>query len=416
MINDIEKLVSERVEKFSKLYTDTKFILFALSIVSLLGFLIVYNFLYGYYFSSDITFKISNFSIISNFVPFDARTLAMISFFFICIYYVISGSFSLIRETEKKKIMAFFVIFIVIFLNILLCQFFANDLTIKNMSSFLLLWLFIGLSVLFLYVFIYSFFNLGLALKSFISTTTIFLMLFIILEEITADLIIVLWLFLWLIVSLLMIFYKEKASMIYLICLPISFCLTFVVCIYLKRYIPISLWYFYICIFLLNIVVYKIFRYFSRKKSNNGDLKIEKPKKEVIEVTPKKNTYNINQEKGLVYKALKILFGSLVQKNNSSTKLLVGAALLISFVLIPFLSLICGKGIRTVNISEELPLIISYTNQNGDKESICANYFLENNSILYVSNKNWELEVIKPVNYHIKPINDEKLCMEESSE
>jgi len=38
---DIEKLVSEKVEYFSKLYTDTKFILFAFNIVSILGFLVV---------------------------------------------------------------------------------------------------------------------------------------------------------------------------------------------------------------------------------------------------------------------------------------------------------------------------------------------------------------------------------------
>lgn len=412
---DIEKLVSEKVEYFSKLYTDTKFILFAFSIVSILGFLVVYNFLYGYYFSSDINFKISNFSIISNFVPFDVRTLAMTSFFFICIYYVISGSYSLIRKTEKKKIVVFFIIFTVIFFNILLSQFFVNDLTIKNMSSFFLIWLFLGLIILILFVFIYSFISLRFAAKNIALTTTIFFMLYILIEELSPESIILLWFFLWLIVSLLMIFYKEKIIMIYLIYLPISFCLILAVFIFLKRfYIPIRIWHFYTFIFLLNIFVYKIAGYI-REKRNNKELNTEEPKKEISKVIPKKNIYNINQEKSLVYNALKLLFLLMVQKNNSGTKLMVGVVMLISFILFPYLSLICGKGIRSVNASEELPLIVSYINQDGNKETICANYFLENNSILYVSNENWELEVIKPINYHIKPNRDKKLCFEKSS-
>lgn len=414
-MKDIEKLVSEKVEYFSKLYTDTKFILFAFSIVSILGFLVVYNFLYGYYFSSDINFKISNFSIISNFVPFDARTLAMTSFFFICIYYVISGSYSLIRKTENKKTVVFFIIFSMIFFNILLSQFFANDLTIKSMSSFFLIWLFIGLVILISFVFIYSSFSLIFAVKSIALTTTIFFMLSIFIEELTPESIILIWFFLWLLVSLIMIFYKEKAIMIYLIHLPISFCLIFAILPFLKRfYSSISIWNLYIFIFLLNIFVYKIFGHL-KKKRNNKKLNTEEPKKELNEVIPKKNTYNINQEKSLVYNALKLLFLMMVQKNNSGTKLAVGVAMLISFVLIPYLSLICGKGIRSVNDSEELPLIISYINQDGNKETICANYFLDDNSILYVSNKNWELEVVKPINYHIKPSRDNKLCLEESS-
>jgi len=94
---------------------------------------------------------------------------------------------------------------------------------------------------------------------------------------------------------------------------------------------------------------------------------------------------------------------------------MVGVVMLISFILFPYLSLICGKGIRSVNASEELPLIVLYINQDGNKETICANYFLENNSILYVSNENWELEVTKPIKYHMKPNRDKKLCFEKSS-
>lgn len=85
-----------------------------------------------------------------------------------------------------------------------------------------------------------------------------------------------------------MIFYKEKIIMIYLIYLPISFCLILAVFIFLKRfYIPIRIWNFYTFIFLLNLFVYKISGYI-KKKRNNKELNTEEPKKEISKVIPKK--------------------------------------------------------------------------------------------------------------------------------
>lgn len=82
----IERFLSEKVDKFSNVYSNIKFFMFAFSIVTIIGFLLVYGFLYGYYFSGNIDSTISSFNVISNFVPFDLRTFSMTSFFFICVH------------------------------------------------------------------------------------------------------------------------------------------------------------------------------------------------------------------------------------------------------------------------------------------------------------------------------------------
>ncbi len=55
----------------------------------------------------------------------------------------------------------------------------------------------------------------------------------------------------------------------------------------------------------------------------------------------------------------------------------------------------------------EKPIKITYVNQSGKESDLVGNYYIENNSILYISNRCWELEVIKPINYHIKLIDKE---------
>lgn len=71
---------------------------------------------------------------------------------------------------------------------------------------------------------------------------------------------------------------------------------------------------------------------------------------------------------------------------------------------LPRLSLSCGQLIRMINQDYEKQIEIIYVNQSGKEDNLIGNYYIENNSTLYISNKRWDLEVIKPVNYHIKPI------------
>lgn len=99
-----------------------------------------------------------------------------------------------------------------------------------------------------------------------------------------------------------------------------------------------------------------------------------------------------------------LFYSILSNKADSVSKLGIGLILLFSFVLLPRISLLSGQSIRMINQDYEKQIEIIYVNQSGKESNLIGNYYMENNSTLYISNRHWDLEVIKPVNYHIKPI------------
>ena len=112
----------------------------------------------------------------------------------------------------------------------------------------------------------------------------------------------------------------------------------------------------------------------------------------------------IDSNEGLLYKILIISFNIFSSKINNAFKLILSLMLLLVFVSTPRLSLLCGQTIRMINLPYEKQLEVTYLNQNGVESKISGNYYIENNSTLYVSNVEWQLETIKPLTYHIKPI------------
>lgn len=420
-MNIIESLLTKKLEDFPKVYSDIKFILFAFSLISILGFLIIYSFLYGYYFSGDILFKISNFNIISNFIPFDLRTLSMTSFYFICIFYIISGSISVFKnesKKNKKKMAAFLFLPVAVVLNIMLTSFFASDLTPKSMRSFSLLWLFIGSIIWFLFIMIKIIQKPMVFVKGSILTFCIWLILSIPLRELVFNqeflqqlLSTIILVVLWLLITTLFILFKDKTWMIFLSYSPISLIILMVLSnflrpIYINNVFLIT-FLIVIAILFINIIIYKALQLFKKRlKLRNKVLEGEASKQdtenmEIREDIPIESKFN--NEKGILYNTLFILYRVIVYKKNHVMKLILGIMLLLVFVFTPQISMFCGKGIRTLNTSDEFRLEILYVNQNNVKEEIFANYYIENNSVLYISNENWELEVIKPINYHIRP-------------
>lgn len=95
-----ERILGKQSNDIQFVYSSVALIIFAIGLISSIGFLNIYFFLYGYYFGGEG--HISNFSIISNLIPFNIQTLSIISIFLICIYYTISGLLSILREKDKK--------------------------------------------------------------------------------------------------------------------------------------------------------------------------------------------------------------------------------------------------------------------------------------------------------------------------
>ncbi|MDG0949581.1 hypothetical protein [Bacillus paranthracis] len=149
----INSFFEKKAEPVQRLFFDIRFLLFGFTLISSLGFLIIYSFLYGYYFSGDEFFQISNFNIVSNLIPFSIQTLTITSIFFICIYYIISASIPLMRKNKEQTGVIFILLVLIIFLlNWAITMFFANEITIASIASFLLIWGFMGLIIWFLFM------------------------------------------------------------------------------------------------------------------------------------------------------------------------------------------------------------------------------------------------------------------------
>jgi len=419
-MKDIEWILSNKLEYFSKIYSNIKFILFAFSLVTTLGFLLIYSYLYGYYFSGDIESTVSNFNIISNFVPFDFRTLSMTAFYFICIFYIIFGLVTLLQNDKKnKKRMVFFLICVAVILTIMLTLFFASNITLKSFGSFSLIWLFVGLIVWFLYILNNIIHKPIFLIRGTLQTFILGTMISIFLSELGIEKILlqqlsfVILIILWPMITTVSIVFEKKYWMFFLNCLPLSFTVYLMFIHFLDSFsINFNALLDLLFILILNILLsYGVKIVIARLKLKNREHKKEesdKQGKENLEnlniVMNEKNSVesNINNEKGLIYNAILVLYSVIVDRKENGMKLVFGTILLLIFVITPQISLLCGKGIRIINMSENPSIKILYVNQTGTEKSITANYYIENNSILYISNERWELEVVKPVNYHIR--------------
>lgn len=406
----IERILPNKIDDTYKLYSNIKFIIFTFSLISILGFLLIYNFLYGYYFSGAIDDTISNFSVISNFIPFDFRTLSITSFYFICIFYIIFGLVSLIQSDKKDKgKIILYLLFFAITITIMLTFFFANNLSFKSFFSFSLIWVFLGILVWFLFILINLMVRPTLLIKSTLLTFTLGAIITIILmqigfdEEFLQPILLVILIILWPVMTTISIAFEKRNWMYFINCLPISFSILLVI-VYLMNSININLNAIIDLLFLgfINIPIYYIVKT-TKKRNKKGEVK-KKITEDIIEDSSEVSSSEIrnDKEQGLFYISILLIYNVIVDRNENGMKMVLGALLLFVFVVTPQISMICGKGIRTINISEIPSTEIVYVNQNGIEKNVVANYYLENDSIIYISNKDWELEVIKPLNYHIK--------------
>ncbi|EDZ57485.1 conserved hypothetical protein [Bacillus cereus H3081.97] len=137
-----------------------------------------------------------------------------------------------------------------------------------------------------------------------------------------------------------------------------------------------------------------------KAENDNSENRIEEIEAEKPEQIKEKSV----EKRGVTYKVIFLFYSILSNKADSVSKLGIGLILLFSFVLLPRISLLSGQSIRMINQDYEKQIEIIYVNQSGKESNLIGNYYMENNSTLYISNRHWDLEVIKPVNYHIKLI------------
>ncbi|MGE8005176.1 hypothetical protein [Lysinibacillus sp. NPDC093216] len=403
--NKLEKYLSRRIDRFAELYSNFKFTIFVFGIVAIMSFLIVYGFLYGYYFGGDFESTISNFNVISNFVPFDIRTMSIISFYFLCIFYIIYNIVSLVKKGNSKIWLVFILLCVSLILNIMLTLFFSSSIEIKSILGFSLIWIFIGALVWGLFILVKIINETSLFLYGSVSTVFFCIMIYCILalfkvdEVVIKDILFISLIVLWPTLTTLYIYFSNKRWMIFVSCLPI----TLIFLLGVKYFWEILHGYvLLIAVLLLNFITFYLTMLIKRRLDSKNNKKSNELVNESEDTKDNSDTSEEQEKYGFLYESLKKLYVSLVIKNDQLDKFKITAVLLLAFVTILHASLLFGKGLRTANFSKDNQLEIIYV-ENGSKQEITANYYIEKDSVLYISNENWKLEIIKPMNYHIRP-------------
>ncbi|HHP5603497.1 hypothetical protein SIL80_12375 [Bacillus cereus group sp. BfR-BA-01119] len=410
----INSFFEKKAEPVQRLFFDIRFLFFGFTLISSLGFLIIYSFLYGYYFSGDEFFQISNFNIVSNLIPFSIQTLTITSIFFICIYYIISASIPLMRKNKEKKGAIFILLVLIIFLlNLFITMFFANEITFISMLSFAFIWIFVGFTLCFLY-------TINIAEKHPILMISAAVLQFLLLafigqvlsvmkvldESIYMELSTVLFIPCLLITLIIFRHYHSKKWFNSISCLPFSIIISMLLSLGLGKNNIVFLSekaIFIATMPILHFAILKIVKLTQKKIEKKVKLGTSRKIQEKQEENKEKSFENNSILYIVIYKCYSILSN----KANNVVRLVIGLVLLFAFVSLPRFSLWSGQFIRIINQPFEKPIKITYVNQSGKESNLVGNYYIENNSILYISNRCWDLEVIKPINYHIKPIDKE---------
>lgn len=410
----INSFFENKGEHVQRLFFDIRFLFFGFTLISSLGFLIVYSFLYGYYFSGNEIFQISNFSIVSNVIPFNLQTLTITSIFFVCIYYIFSVFISLMIKNKGMKLNASILfVFTALILNGAITMFFANEVTFTSMLSFCLLWIFVSLIICYIYISIKTLEHPLVTVSGFAFHIVVFAFSLCVLKFMgilgeleTLKIISVFSVPSLLIITTIFHFFRRRKWFKVISYLPITLIISVLILLILEEFnlifisniITLS-----ILVLLLHFIILKITKWLPKMSEIKRKFSINAK----FDLGMKEGKEKWKENKGFVYNVISQYYRMLLNKANNTPKLAIALILLLAFVLLPRLSLSCGQLIRIINEAYESSVEITYVNQSGKEKEMIGNYYIENNSTLYIANKCWELEVIKPVNYHIKSVNKE---------
>lgn len=300
-----------------------------------------------------------------------------------------------------------------------LTAFFANEITYENIFNFLLLWLLVDFILLLIYMIIkFLEYSSVVMVKSFVFAIFVLIILNLlfnkmssVLFEIQTTLLITVFLF---ITSIFQKFNQQKLVS-YISYLPFFFLLLSPILLIKDYFENVPLLFKFLIILVLalitNLLTFKLIfnlevkfeKRINLSQGSDAEKASNLPKKVNVEKT----------QKSLLFIIIDFFYNMMFEsKANSGNKLILSLLLLFLFIFTPRLMFICGHGIRTFNIPNKNHIEINYINQNGNKETVIGNYYIEHNSTLFISNMEWELETIKPLSYQIKLL-DETLNSQE---
>lgn len=401
---------------FSKINLDRyifegKFILFIVSILSFLGFPLVYNFLYGYYFGGTNEIVISIFQAYSNLISFDLKLLTVITVFFIGNYYIITSLLKVLLNSERsapQKIISTLILillFIGLF-SIIFAIFFGGKINPEKVLSFFLLFIsalfFIGAIGSISYVVSVQINRACINFQIIIGY--IYIVIFMIklfhFEELFWLLsIFMLSYFLAIISSNINNFTIEKAHLFTISWSMVT--ITYFDFLNKESVMFFSIFYFFsmlIFILVLNkLYVLKIYQMHNQLiilqfQDHVNYLVVERISSIHKEIT----------RQGLIvylFKHLQLYFSD---ENNNSKKMMISIIAVFTFLITPQIALMSGYGVRMMNIdSGNQKYEITFNTSKKTNVKIKANYYIISGNEIIYSDENWKLARIKSDNYII---------------
>lgn len=388
-----------------------RFILFIVSILSFLGFPLVYNFLYGYYFAGTDEIIISIFQAYSNLVSFDLQLYSVISVFFIGNYYILNSLLRTLLGNKRsaqqkiKSVLIISILFTALF-SIIFAIFFGGEISPEKVVSFFLLFV----SILF---FIGLLGSIGYIISVQINRTCVNF------QIILGYMYIVVYMIklfhfgeiFWLISLSMLIYYLaiissainnfiiEKAHLF-----TISWSMVTVTYFnFLNQESPIFFCIFYFTSMLIFILIlYKL--YVLKIHQMDNQLIILQFQDHVNYVTVEKMVSTNSEiiKHGLIMYLFKHLQLYFFEKNNNSKKISISITAIVAFLLTPQIALMCGYGVRVMNdVSSEHKYEITLNTVKETKVRIKANYYIISGNEIIYSDENWKLARIKSDNYII---------------
>lgn len=125
------------------IYQIVSLLLIASACYSVLSYLIVYSFLFGYYFGGNSEISFSNFEVYRNFIPFHINTILTTSIMLTLSIAIIFNIGKLLTNTKIKrnKLSKFIAIIVFLFLHFSFSNYFLAEVSYKSILFFSIIWL-----------------------------------------------------------------------------------------------------------------------------------------------------------------------------------------------------------------------------------------------------------------------------------
>lgn len=383
---------------FDNVYKNVAFFIFVGGLVSLFVYLAVYSFLYGYYFGGEEKNYYSDFLYYSNFINFNPETFSITTTYFLGMFYLIkSWQEGIIFLKQKNKNTIFPLVILSVLILISMNIFFVGEITINGFLSHFLFFLLICIFFYNVYIAILFIYDPGYFLHLIFQAI---ILSAIVISNLNGNNIALIYMTISLALPSLINFSTNNLTS-FISYITLGYFLYSGVTVPSNNILTVINW----VIALMIIIGIYLVKSFISVTTNNLYIQVfSNINTKTNRVQNKLKIVDEYKQKGLIKFVFDYILEIFRNENNIMSKIMITTIGLSIFLTFPQISLIMGKGIRSVNFVNDQKYNLEYIEKNGIEKSEPINYYLIKDESVYYSNSNWELEVIKIDNYKIQII------------